>query len=504
MAACSNFCEIAGGTGSFSGKQNDMHLAASIRKWLFLFFGLFTFAATAADRPNILYCLADDWSYPHAGVYGDKVIRTPNFDKLASEGALFTHAFSAAPSCTPSRAAMLTGRAPHQLREGANLWGMLPKEFETYPDMLERAGYVVGLWGKGWGPGNYQAGGWTRNPAGPGFANFEAFLKTVPKGKPFCFWFGSHDPHRAYKKGSGVEAGLKPDGVQVPPFWPDTPATRSDILDYYAASERFDRDMGKYLELLEKYGFAQNTIVVASGDNGWPFPRAKANLYDAGTRQPLAVRWPGKVKPGMVIDAFVNLTDIAPTFLDVAGLKPPSNMTGQSWVPLLEGKSQPGRDAVFVERERHANVRKGDLSYPSRAVRNDSYLYIRNLRPHRWPGGDPEKYVAVGPYGDCDDGPTKHEIIDHKAEPYFFLAFAKRPAEELYDLKNDPYEMTNVVERAEYADAHKQMRAKLDDWMRKTKDPRFDHDDDRFDKYEYFGNAPKEQPKRKRVNAQTK
>lgn len=447
-------------------------------------------AASAADRPNILYCLADDWAYPHAGVYGDNVIHTPNFDRVAREGALFSHAFSAAPSCTPSRAAMLTGRAVHQLGEGANLWGFLPKEFDTYPDILERNGYVVGFTLKGWGPGNFEAGGRTRNPAGPNFANFEAFLKKVPKGKPFCFWFGSHFPHRPYKKGQGLAAGLKLEDVKVPPYWPDTKETRSDILDYYEASQRFDRQVGDCLAALEKHGFASNTVVVISGDNGWPFPRSKANLYNSGTHQPLAVRWPGVVKPGMAIDAFVNLYDIAPTFVDMAGIKPFSYMTGQSWVPLLKGKKQSGRTMVFVERERHANVRKGDLSYPARAARNESFLYIRNLRPNRWPAGDPEEWKAVGPFGDCDNGPTKEQMINERQEPYFSLSFGKRPEEELYDLKKDPWEMTNVVDRAEYAQARKEMRAKLDAWMKATKDPRYSHDDDRFDTYPYFGTKP--------------
>jgi arylsulfatase A-like enzyme len=447
-------------------------------------------AASAADRPNILYCLADDWAYPHAGVYGDNVIHTPNFDRVAREGALFMHAFSAAPSCAPSRAAMLTGRPPHQLREGAHLWSFLPKEFQVYPNILERNGYVVGFTGKGWAPGNFQAGGRTRNPAGPQFGNFEAFLKKVPKDKPFCFWFGSHFPHRPYKKGQGLEAGLKIADVKVPPFWPDTKETRSDILDYYEASQRFDTQVGDCLAALEKYGFASDTVVVVSGDNGWPFPRSKANLYDSGTHQPLAVRWPGVVKPGMVIDAFVNLYDIAPTFIELAGAPKASYMTGQSWVPLLKGKKQSGRTMVFVERERHANVRPGDLSYPSRAVRDESYLYIRNLRPDRWPAGDPKMYVAVGPFGDCDDGPTKHEIIDDQRQPYFGLSFGKRPEEELYDLKKDPFELTNVVDRAEYAKARKSMRGKLDDWMKKTDDPRYSHDDDSWDKAPYFGGKP--------------
>lgn len=160
------------------------------------------------ERPNILYCLADDWGWPPAGWDAQRIVRTPNFDRVAREGFFFTHAFSAAPSCTPSRAAMLTGQSPHRLEEGASLYGFLPKKFPVYPDLLELSGYVVGLSGKGWGPGNFKAGGRERNPAGPSFNSFTAFLKTVPDDKQFCFWFGSNDPHRPYEKGSGLKAGM--------------------------------------------------------------------------------------------------------------------------------------------------------------------------------------------------------------------------------------------------------------------------------------------------------
>lgn len=450
----------------------------------------------ASSRPNILFCFADDWAFPHASIYGDKVVKTPAFDRVAREGFLFTHAFSAAPSCTPSRAAILTGQVPHRLEEGGNLHGFLPKKFPVYPDLLEQAGYVVGFSGKGWGPGNFQAGGRTRNPAGPNFKSFEAFLKNVPDRKPFCFWFGSHDPHRPYEKGSGLKAGMKLEDVFVPPYWPDTPEVRSDILDYYFEVQRFDRDVGEVLQALEKSGKAANTIVVISGDNGWPFPRGKANLYDAGTHQPLAIRWPAKFKGGKTLDAFVNLADLAPTFLEAAGLKALPNMTGQSLLPLLAGKKQAGRDKVFIERERHANVRKGDLSYPARAVRTKDFLYIRNFRPDRWPAGDPELWKAVGPFGDCDDGPTKQFILGHRAEPefakFFRLAFEKRPAEELYDLRDDPFQLTDVADRKELASAKRKLARELAEWMKKTGDPRATHDDDdRWDAYPYFGAAAK-------------
>ena len=450
---------------------------------------------TVPARPNILVIIGDDWAYPHAGAYADKVVKTPHFDRIAREGVRFRNAFAAAPSCTPSRASRLTGRAVHQLAEGGNLWGFLPERFDVYPDLLESDGYVVGHTRKGWGPGNFQAGGRTRNPAGPQFASFDEFYKQAPKDKPFCFWFGSTDPHRPYEKGSGAASGLRAQDVAVPAFLPDTPEVRDDILDYYYEVERLDREAGAILAALESAGQLNNTIVVWTADNGLPFPRAKANLYDGGTHVPLAIRFPGKAKGGRTVDDFVVLTDLAPTLLEAAGLTPPAAMTGRSLMPLLAGAQQAGRDRVFVERERHANVRRGDLSYPARAVRTRDFLYIRNLRPDRWPAGDPEMYFAVGEYGDIDGGPTKDLLLARPANPaiakYAELAMAKRPAEELYDLRKDPGQIDNVAMRADYAAAKKELRAALDTWMRDTADPRISTDDDRWDKYPYFGNRAK-------------
>jgi N-sulfoglucosamine sulfohydrolase len=445
-------------------------------------------------QPNILVIIGDDWSYPHASAYGDRVVKTPTFDRLAREGAKFTHAFVASPSCTPSRASLLTGRAVHQLAEGGNLWGFLPARFETYPDRLESAGYVVGHTRKGWGPGNFEAGGRSRNPAGPRFASFAEFYKQVPKGKPFSFWFGSQDPHRPYEKGSGARSGLSAKDVVVPGFLPDTAEVRSDILDYYSEVERLDREAGEIINTLDAAGQLDNTIVVFTADNGMPFPRAKANLHDGGTRVPLAIRFPTRVKANTSLDDFVVLTDLAPTLLEAAGLKPNAEMTGRSLMPLLEGRRQE-RDKVFLERERHAQVRRGDLSYPARAVRTKDFLYIRNLRPDRWPAGDPEVYVAVGDFGDIDGGPSKDVLLAGKSDPaiarYFELATAKRPAEELYDLRKDPHQLDNVAAKPEYASAKRGLRTALDKWMRDTGDPRSTTDDDRWDKYPYFGAAAK-------------
>ncbi len=468
-----------------------------MRTALVLAFGILLASTTRVQQPpsppNILVIVADDWSYPHAAAYGDTVVKTPTFDRIAREGVLFRNTYAAAPSCTPSRASLLTGRPVHRLEEGGNLWGFLPPKFTVYPDLLEAAGYTVGFTRKGWGPGDFKAGGRTRNPAGNQFPSFAEFYKQAPKNTPFYFWFGSQDPHRPYDEGSGARSGMQPADVKVPAFLPDTPVTRSDILDYYFEVQRVDREAGEIIAMLESAGQLDNTIVVFTSDNGMPFPRAKANLYDGGTHVPLAVRFPKKVKAGRTIDDFVVLTDLAPTLLEAAGLKPPLEMTGRTLMPLLQGQQQPGRDRVFLERERHAQVRRGDLGYPARAIRTKDFLYIRNFRAERWPAGDPDMYVSVGPFGDIDGGPTKELLLQRRDDPalvrYFNLATAKRPAEELYDLRKDPQQIENVASKPGYSGAKTVLQTALQNWMRETGDPRAAANTDPWDRYPYFGPA---------------
>jgi N-sulfoglucosamine sulfohydrolase len=446
---------------------------------------------TVQRRPNILVAIADDWSAPHASAYGDRTVRTPVFDRIAREGARFDRAFAAAPSCTPSRAALLTGQAVHRLEEGGNLWGVLPKRFAVYPDLLEQAGYAVGHAGKGWGPGQTAPAGRDRNPAGAQFKTFDDFLKQRPDGKPFCFWFGSTDPHRPYVAHTGAQNGMKPESVRVPGFLPDTLDVRNDLLDYYFEVQRFDRDVGQILATLERLGELDNTLVIVTSDNGMPFPRAKANVYDGGAHVPLAMRWPAGIRPGAVVPQFVSLADIAPTVLEAAGLRPLDVMTGRSVLGLLRGESQRGRDRVFLERERHANVRRGDLSYPVRAIRTSEHLYVRNFRPERWPAGDPELYFAVGPFGDIDGGPAKSVVLDRQRggdiTKFFDLATAKRPAEELYDLARDPDQLRNVAGQPAHVAAKRRLRQQLDSWLRETGDPRATGNDDRWDRFPYYG-----------------
>lgn len=470
------------------------------RSALIAFFVLLLFRSgfpQGDQRPNILFVIADDWSYPHAGAYGDKVVRTPSIDEVARQGAIFVNAFTASPSCTPSRAAILTGRYPHELEQGASLWGSLPKKFDNYTTLLEQAGYHVGLNGKGWGPGNFQAGGYERNPAGRTYKDFAAFLREKPETKPFCFWFGSQNPHRPYEAGAGANSGLNPDEVKVPSWLPDVPEVRHDMLDYYYEVEQFDRQVGELVEVLKQSGAYDKTLIVITGDNGMPFPRAKANAYDAGSRVPLIITMRGKIAP-MKVDDLVSLTDIAPTMLELSGLGIPAEMQGQSLWPLLNGKKIRSRDAVFIERERHANVRDPELGYPIRAVRTRDYLYIRNYEPDRWPAGDPELYHSVGPFGDVDDSPTKQFIMRKKTDPswspFFEQAFAKRPAEELYDLRKDPGQLTNIAADPAERKVLARLRKQLNNWQLASGDPRHKGENVAFDTYPYFGPPVKGAP----------
>jgi arylsulfatase A-like enzyme len=449
-----------------------------------------------AAPPNVLLLIADDWSYPHAGVYGDAVVRTPTFDRLAAEGVLFTNAYCAAPSCTPSRGAILTGRYPHQLGEAGNLWSVLQDSIPNYVSLLARAGYRTGSSRKGWAPGDFAQGGYEHQPAGPQYPGFADFLAELDPAESFCFWMGSTDPHRVYDPNTGLQAGMNLEDVTVPGFLPDEPCVRNDILDYYYEVERFDRDCGEIIRQLEAAGRLDNTIVVITSDNGMPFPRAKANLYDYGTRVPLLIRWPEAIPAGTVVNDFVNLIDLAPTFLAAAGVESPRPLNGRDLLAYLRGESQ-DRSRVFLERERHAQVRAGNLSYPMRAVRDSQYLYIRNPEPDRWPAGDPQTVLSVGQYGDVDNSITKFLVLDRAGttEPvdYFSLAFAKRPAEELYDIIADPYQLDNLAGRPAYAAVQSERAAQLQDWMERTGDRRATGPTDFWDRAEYtpsYGKSP--------------
>ncbi|MEM6806266.1 MAG: sulfatase-like hydrolase/transferase, partial [Bacteroidota bacterium] len=327
---------------------------------------------------------------------------------------------------------------------------------------------------KGWAPGDFKKGGYEHNPAGKQFSSFKDFYEQKPADAPFSFWFGSSDPHRVYERNSGVKTGMRADLVEVPGFMPDLSCIQNDILDYYFEVERFDRECGQIIRFLEEKGELDHTLIIMTSDNGMPFPRAKANLYDYGTRMPLAIYWKGMIKAATVVDEFVNFVDFGPTILTAAGLDIPETFSGINLISkegIIKGKTQ-----VFLERERHANVRKGDLSYPMRAIRTKEYLYIKNFFPDRWPAGDPSVHRSVGQYGDVDNSISKFLVMNMEGKEgsidYFNLTFAKRPVEELYKVKPDPFQLQNLANDASYADVKAELSHRLQTWMEKSGDIR--------------------------------
>jgi arylsulfatase A-like enzyme len=469
----------------------------------------FAVAAAAAEpardpRPNLLLAIADDWGWPHASAYGDPVVRTPTLDRLASEGVLFEHAYVTSPSCTSSRASILTGQWHWRLEESASLWSTLRWDVPTYTELLAQAGYHVGLEGKGWGPGRLEPGGRRENPAGRAYPDLEAFLDARPAGQPFCYWFGSPDPHRDYEEGSGVRSGIDASRIRLFSHLPDAREVREDVADYYFEVQRFDSQVGRLLRVLEDRGELERTVVVMTGDNGMPFPRCKANLYDCGVRVPLVVRWPARFAAGRRVSAFASLADLAPTFLELAGVAAPAAMTARSLVPLLAPSPAPAeaesRDHVLTGKERHVPGQEApDVGgTPMRAIRTRDFLYIRNFRPDRWPAGTPDAEKATVPgrwLADCDNGPTKTYLVENRRrdadhQRLWDLSFAKRPAEELYDLRSDPDQLVNVASRPEYAEVRQRLEGRLLAELRATADPRVVGGADRLEVYPYYGQSP--------------
>ncbi|MBX7165475.1 MAG: sulfatase [Pirellulales bacterium] len=451
-------------------------------------------AGPPAERPNIVLAIADDWGWPYAGAYGDRVVQTPTFDRLARDGVLFTHAFVSSPSCTPSRGAIITGQHFWRLGAGANLHSIWPQgQFAEYPALLSQAGYHVGTYRKAWGPGR-------GNPGGKPYKSVAAFFEARPAGSPFCFWFGSSDPHRPFDLDSGARSGMNLADVHLFPQYPDVPTSRGDVADYCLEIQRFDRELGELIEYLERSGELERTLVVVTGDHGMPFPRGKGNVYDCGARVPLVARLGGQVPGGRTVDDLVSLADLAPTFLEAAGVAVPEEMTGRSLWPILRtdrsGRVDPAREYVLIGRERHTQSQEAPDrgGYPVRAVRTYDHLYVHNLRPDRWPAGTPDwqrAFFERAWLSDCDNGPTKRYLWDHRDEPairpLYELCFAKRPAEELYELASDPDQMRNRADDPQLAAVKTRLAELLDAQLRATNDPRLSGGGDALEAHPYLG-----------------
>ncbi len=486
------------------------YLTAALATTLAVASGIVTEARGAQDlarRPNILFIIFDDWGWNHAGAYGCSWVKTPNFDRVAREGILFKNAFTSNPKCSPCRASLLTGRNTWQLEEASCHGGIFPSKFAVYPDLLEQSGYVVGLTGKGWGPGDYKSTGFPRNPAGPSFdrhttrppasgigpidysRNFEAFLEERPDDRPFCFWMGFKEPHRGYELGSGVRAGKRPEDVSVPAYLPDLDVVRGDLLDYAVEVEYADSHIGKALQILEDAGELDHTLIIVTSDHGMPFPRVKGQIFEDGFHLPLAMRWGEVIKPGRVVDDFINVRDLAPTYMELAGLEPHPQMTGRGLVDVLRSEKSGwvdrGSDVMLAGKERHDLGRPYDWGYPARAIRTPEFLYIHNFFPDRWPAGNPET-----DFGNCDPSPTK-ELLKAIGGAFHEMSFGKRPADALYRLADDPDCVRNLAHDPSYTTEMETLRERMMATLRDEEDPRALGNGAIFDTYKYVGGRTK-------------
>ncbi|WP_197441462.1 sulfatase family protein [Thalassoglobus neptunius] len=511
----------------------------------------FAVSAMGNDRPNILFCFSDDWGR-YASIYRNSerpglndVIDTPALDAIGRSGVVFNNAFVSAPSCTPSRAAVATGMPFFRCGTNAFLrcreYGKASDPYKSLPgfsELLVKNGYHVMHWGK---TTNKHAGRRDLTHKDPichfsqavsaapdqearkkeifSFvrSNFSRFLDENKDDKPFLYWFGPHNSHRPWTRGSGKAIwGLEPDSLKgkVPTFLPDVHDVREDLADYLGEALAWDGMINELIEELKTRGELDNTLVIVSGDHGMPgMPRGKCNLHDFGSMVSLLVSWPKRVQPGRHVDDFVSLADIAPTVLEAADVERPDHMLAKSLIPLLTSKSNgvidSTRDHVIIGRERHVGEARRDRTpYPSRAIRTSNYLLVRNFKPDRMPMGDvydsdatseqllQNHYLA---YPDMDASPTKTFLMTNRNSysKHFDIAFAVRPEFELYDLKSDPDQVKNVAADPDYAMVLRELTDRMMNELRETGDPRVSGDGSTFDRKPFVDPTFVPPPKKK-------
>ncbi len=424
----------------------------------------------AADKPNIVLIIADDMNWDDCGAYGHPAIKTPNIDALAKSGLTFQHAYLTANSCSPSRASIITGRYPHNTGAEQLHWP-LPGESFTFVEQLKSSGYYTAAAGK-WHLGEavkdrfddvFEAStaGFilpTGTDAKPGKmvakspSGCEAWVSTLqnrPKEKPFFLWLAALDPHRAYEDGA-LDPPHKAADIRIPPYMPDTPEVREDYRLYYDEIGRLDQYVGKVVAELEKQGVTDNTLILFISDNGRPFPGDKTTLYDGGIRTPWIVKWPAKIKPGQRTTSLVSSIDIAPTFTQLAGLKSAESFEGSSFLRTLKNPAVSTRTHIFAEDHWH------DYEDHGRAVATQRWKLIHNSYPD----------LPNTPSADAGRSPTWTAIQQlknaGKLTPAQHRCLTKpRAGFELFDLKNDPFELTNLAGNLEHRATFDELKSAL-------------------------------------------
>lgn len=451
------------------------------------------------DRPNILFVITDDQSWEHVGSYGDQAVRTPASDQLAKEGVLFENAYTACPSCSPSRASILTGQDAFRIEEGGVLTGFIRDKFALFPKILAENGYIVGSTGKRYWPRTKNVAGAVDEPIGTVFdkrrldsapigisrnnysANFDDFLDQVPDNQPFFFWVGAGEPHLKYQKDRGVEIGIDTARIRIPKFLPDVPVVRLELADYMSEIEWADEALGRMIKSLESRALKENTLIVMTSDNGMPFPRAKATLYDHGVRMPLIMSWGKRITENRLVADPVSLIDMAPTFLDLAGIPIPEQMTGRSILNLMfsnrSGHIDDEREFVVTTFEKHTLCRPDSMGYPRRALHTEEWTYIINYEPDLFPNGNMDIFIpGWDNFGDTDPSRIKTYFKDHMEDPDFELlwelGFGKVTKEQLFNKISDPDMINNLAYNKDFKSIKDDLKLKLETYLIEKNDPR--------------------------------
>ena len=457
--------------------------------------------AAAPDRPNIVLIVADDHGLDALGCYGNPVVKTPHLDALAADGTRLTSAFCTTASCSPSRSVILSGQ--HNHRNG--MYGLQHDDhhFQSFdhvrslPVLLTQAGYHTARIGKfhvapekAYAFETVLSAGAANDPATIGrspvqMAEQARGVIEGGDGRPFFLYFASDDPHRANavlpngkptfdtypepnRFGNRREGypGIapvryRPEEVRVPPFLPDTAATRAELAEYYQAVSRLDQGVGRLIELLKAAGKYETTLIIYLSDNGAAFPGAKTTLYDPGMRLPCIVRSPGRLHPGAVQDAMVTWADLGPTLLDVAGAPIPDGLfDGRSFRAGLDGAPLPGWDEVYASHTFHEIT----MYYPMRVLRTRRYKLIHNLASE----------LTYPSALDLIKSPTWISAMESGGGMFgarSVQAFLHRPRFELYDLESDPNEVTNLADQPEHRPRLTAMIEKLKAFQAVTRDP---------------------------------
>jgi N-sulfoglucosamine sulfohydrolase len=440
----------------------------------------------AAEKPNILFLLSDDQSYPFLSCYGDPNVKTPNVDRLAAEGMKLHRFFTAAPQCVPSRAAFMTGRSPVAARI-TRFSSPLARDEITLPELLrDKGGYFTGICGRSFHlDGSTGKGGtamadlltkhqmrtfgervdFLKNGGDAQVAGMVGeFLDKKPADKPFFLWANYSDPHHVWD----APAAFRPDPatLKLPAHWPDLPGMREQLADYCAEVNRVDHRVGEVLAVLEKRDLLDPTIIAFIGDNGAALPHGKGSLYDPGSNVPAVIRWPGFIKPGMESRALLSGEDFAPTLLAAVGLEPHPRMSGVSFLPLLRGDAGfTPREHLFIERGPHGSapvqVGMSNSGYDlGRAVRSDRYKFIYNCTP--WLPYSPVDSAGGAAWREMREAFEKGTLAPGLVATYFA---SPRPVYELYDLEADPSELENLSGKPGLADIERGLRTALAEKM---------------------------------------